>query len=176
MVEVAAHSIADSAVVGDDDAIRRTLQKMVSRPQFASAAYIDVKGGTVRVGNPYRPDLTPPDWLRNRVADGLYDINQPINVGGRDYGVLRLSFQPAVVASGFWRLIVLASGLALASLAGGLVMIRIPLARWLRPLQEVRDFERDLRSGGPGAAQRLADDVPIEFHRTFDVQIGRAHG
>ncbi len=166
VIEVAAHSVADSAVVGDDDAIKRTLEKAVNRPYFASASFIDLKGGVIRTANKSQQAYAP-EWLRQRVAARMYEINQPIVVGGRDYGVIRMTLRSSEVASSFWTLIVISGGVALGSLAGGLVLIRIPLTRWLRPLQAVRDFERDLRSGGDGT--RIIDEVPIEFRRTFEV-------
>ena len=168
VMDIAAQSIADSAVVGDDDAIRRTLEKAVAQPQFGAAAFIDLNGISIRAVNGERPELRPPGWLTAKLAAKLYDINKPIVAGGRDYGVLRLEFQPAAVAAELWMMMVGAAAIALACLAAGLVLIHFPLVRWLRPLQRVRDFERDLREGRAPESLDTAG-VPLEFRRTFGV-------
>ncbi len=170
VVDVMATTVADSAVIGDYDTIKRTLEGAVRQPQFESAAFIDIKGsGGVKVTSPSAPEVIPPDWLRDSVAAQLYDINRPIAVGGVDYGVLRLSFSPAVIAGSFWRLMLLAVAVGLGSLVGGLVLIRYPLSRWLGTLDRVQAFERDMASGAVVDGQLLAGDVPEEFRRVFDL-------
>lgn len=59
LIEVTAQTITDSAVIGDYDTIRRTLDKSVLRSQFASATFIDIGGGRLRSEN-----LTPPGRRR----------------------------------------------------------------------------------------------------------------
>ena len=97
LVEVAAQTISDSAVIGDYDTIKRTLDKAILRSQFASATFIDLKEGVLRSENVIPMDHPPPDWLSKRVAAQLYDINRNISAGGTDYVALpmRLRDQPA---------------------------------------------------------------------------------
>ncbi len=47
--QVLVQTIADSAVIGDYDTINKTLRKTLTRSPFASAAYIDLKGGAIRI-------------------------------------------------------------------------------------------------------------------------------
>ena len=47
LVEVVAQVISESAVIGDYDTIKRTLEKAIARSQFSSAAFIDLQGGVI---------------------------------------------------------------------------------------------------------------------------------
>jgi len=169
LVEVAAQTISDSAVIGDYDTIKRTLDKSIFRSQFESAAFIDLTGAALRSTNPSPSSGQAPAWLVHRVAEQLYDVNRTISVGGKDYGVLRLVFAASAIADGLWRLIVTALALALASLLGGLLLIWFPLKRWLGTLDRVRAFEPVLLPGGESLVPTPIDDVPLEFRPTFEV-------
>jgi signal transduction histidine kinase len=166
-------TISDSAVIGDYDTIRRTLERAVNHSAFSLAAFIDLKGGIVKAPNVQEPTYTPPAWLLAQVRSRLFDTNNPINVGGRDYGVLRLSFAPERIAGQLWEQTLWALLLALASVAGGLVLIWFPLARWLGKLGQVQAFEAALDQDHLAAALPNADEAPTEFRQTFEV-LGRA--
>ena len=162
-------TVSDSAVIGDDDTIARTLERVIRRSNLASVAYIDLKGHQVRAVQQEQPALVPPEWLTDLVAARLYDTNLPITVGGRDYGVLRLSFAPGLIAADLWRLARGALALSLVSLVGGLVLIRMPLVHWLGHLGRLRTMEEGLRSGGSARQMAMDDNAPIEFRETFEV-------
>ncbi len=166
-------TITDSAVIGDYDSIRRTLERAVHHSSFSSASFIDLRGGVVRAPRSDPPAVAPPQWLVRAVSSRLYDNNQTIAVGGRDYGVLRLSFAPDRIAGGLWQQTRMALALALAGLAGGLVVIRFPLVRWLGRLDRVGDFEAAMQSGQATPAMLDAEEAPAEFRKTFEV-LGRA--
>jgi PAS domain S-box-containing protein len=166
-------TIADSAVIGDYDTIRRTLERAVYHSSFSSASFIDLRGGLVRAPHAEAPPVDAPDWLVRAVAERLYDSNQPISVGGRDYGVLRLSFAPERIAGGLWAQTRIAIVLALASLAGGLLLIRFPLVRWLGNLSRVEQFEKAMDEGEAVPTLLAAEEAPTEFRATFEV-LGRA--
>ena len=166
-------TIADSAVIGDYDTIRRTLERAVYHSSFSSASFIDLRGGLVRAPHADAPPVNAPDWLVRTVAERLYDTNQTISVGGRDYGVLRLSFAPERIAGSLWAQTRIAIVLALASLAGGLVLIRFPLVHWLGNLNRVEQFEKAMDEGEAVPTLLAADEAPTEFRATFEV-LGRA--
>jgi PAS domain S-box-containing protein len=166
-------TVTDSAVIGDYDTIRRTLERAVHHSSFSSASFIDLRGGVVRAPRDDPPAVAPPQWLAKAVAARLYDNNQPIVVGGRDYGVLRLSFAPERIAGGLWQQTRMALLLALAGLVGGLAVIRFPLVRWLGRLDRVHDFEAAMQSGQATPAMLQAEEAPAEFRKTFEV-LGRA--
>jgi signal transduction histidine kinase/DNA-binding response OmpR family regulator len=174
IVDIVAHTVADSAVIGDYDTIKRTLEGVATRPMFDSMAFLEINGAGVRATSKSRPSASPPDWLRERVAARLYDVNRPIKVGGKDYGVLRLVFSADVIAGNLWALVLWSLAVGAAGLAGGLVLIRFPLRRWLGALDRVQAFERDIRAGGGDAAALMLGDVPQEFRATFDVLLRTA--
>jgi signal transduction histidine kinase/CheY-like chemotaxis protein len=169
MVEVAAQTVSDSAVIGDYDTIQRTLDKAILQSQFSSATFIDLHGGMVKSVNPQHPDFPPPFWLVDRLAEHLYDVNRVISAGGVDYGVLRLTFAVDVIAGGLWRLLSTALFLGVAALVGGLLLIRYPLKRWLGALDKARMFEHQADEGTPIELQRLVADLPLEFRPLFEV-------
>ncbi|HJW04744.1 MAG TPA: ATP-binding protein, partial [Azospira sp.] len=169
LVEVAVQTVGDSAVIGDYDTIKRTLEKSILGSQFAAASYIDLAGGIIKAGNSETPAQHPPQWLRDAIAEQLYDVNRTVNVGGRDYGVLRLTFAVDVVAAGLWQLLQAALLLALASFFGGLLLIWFPLRHWLGSLERVRTFEVNHPQNGALAGEALLEDVPLEFRHTFEV-------
>jgi nitrogen fixation negative regulator NifL len=169
MMSVAAHSVADSAVIGDFDTITKILERVVARSHFAQAQFIDANGVAIKAVNEYKVSFPPPQWLQAMVQERLFDVNHNIVVGGKDYGVLRLSFAADKVASDLWRLALLALALALGALAGGVVLIRIPLHRWLGNFDRVRAHEPDILSGAVDVNDLLDSDAPVEIRDTFSI-------
>ncbi len=168
--QVLVQTIADSAVIGDYDTINKTLKKTLTRSPFASAAYIDLKGGAIRIDSAPNPNVgQAPQWLANRVGRDLEPINAVISVGGRDYGVLRLNFAADKVAAEVWDLMRGALLLALSGLFSGLVIIGLPMLRWLRNLKRIGAFEAEIREGRIDPNRVIDADAPIEIRRAFDV-------
>ena len=153
LIEVTAQTIADSAVIGDYDTIRRTLERSTLRSQFAAATFIDMGGGRLNSESRTPPEARAPAWLRARIAEHLYEVNRVISAGGRDYGVLRLEFDVDMISGSLWVLFRNALLLTVLGLSGGLLMIWFPLKRWLGPLGRVRSLE----DGEPPGA--LAEQV-----------------
>ncbi len=169
LASVIAPTVSDSAVIGDDDTIARTLERAIYHSSFDSAAFIDLKGRKIDARRQDSPDIPAPAWLVDQVAAQLYDTNLPIAVGGRDYGVLRLRFAPEMIAGDFWRPVRAALLLGVLSLMGGLLLIRLPLQHWLGHLGRLRSLEEGLLRGGSDRQTALDDSAPIEFRQTFEV-------
>lgn len=169
LIAVVAPTVSDSVVIGDYDTVRRTLERAIHHSSFESALYIDLKGGRVEARRTQPVATPPPLWLTRIVEERLYDTNQTIVVGGRDYGILRLHFAPDHIAGALWQQARLAMTLAGISLAGGLVMIRLLLVRWLKHLDRLDSHEEQIRSGVLDARTLMSDDAPLEFRRTFEV-------
>jgi signal transduction histidine kinase/CheY-like chemotaxis protein len=169
LVEVVAQVVSDSAVIGDYDTIQRTLDKSILRSQFASAKFIDLAGGVIKSENTTISKTKAPVWLQEGIAEQLYEVNRTLSVGGTDYGILRLAFSVDLIAQGLWQLILVALGLAIVSLLGGLLVIWFPLKHWLGTLERVNNFERDFSFNGDAAGAALIDDLPLEFRPTFEV-------
>lgn len=146
LARVVAPAISDGA---DYDSIQRTLEHATAHSDFAYAAFIDLKGGTVKTRRSEPPDTTPPDWLLAAVARRLYDTNLPIVVGGRDYGVLCMSSGADHIAADIWRKARAAIMLAASGLVFGLLLIWLPLRQWLGNLGRLQSFEADMRTGRP---------------------------
>lgn len=166
-------SVSDSAVIGDYDTIRRGLERVVEGSDFSQAEFIDLRGAALVAPAGSNLDVQAPAWLRDAIAAGLYDVNLPINAGGRDYGVLRLRFDPQRVAGPLWeqtRIALLLGGFAMVV---GLLLIRAMLSRWLGPLSRVQQVEELVRRGGAlPASGMLPGSTPVEFQETFEV-LGR---
>ena len=175
MMSVAAQTIRDSAVIGDYDTIAKTLDRTIARSSFSKAQFIDTNGGVITSNHSVAPALIPPDWLLKKVEERLYDLNLNINVGGKDYGVFRLSFAPEEVAGDLWRIAVFTLLATLAALFAGVVLIRIPLRRWLGNFDRVRAREGEILAGSIDINALLDSDAPVEIRHTFDI-ISRAAG
>ena len=167
LVLVMAPTILDSVVIGDYDTVQKTLQRAIRHSDFASAEFIDTRGGRLHVAEHGGAPGAAPRWLTDLVATRLYDANQTITAGGRDYGVLRMSYAPDAIAGPLWQQATLAVGLGLLALVGGLVGIHVPLRRWLGKLDRLQAFDRE---GALAAAEPMprAEDAPLELRRTFE--------
>src|SRR5574343_494372 len=169
LIEVVAQVIGESAVIGDYDTIKRTLDKAVTRSQFDSATFIDLDGGIIRSKDSRQPSIAPPAWLHDQIAAQLYDVNRNISAGGIDYGVLRLTFAVDAIAGALWELLITAAGLALAGFVGGLLLIWFPLRHWLSSLDRIRLFELHAAERSESDEPLSIADVPLEFRPTFDL-------
>jgi PAS domain-containing protein len=175
MVNVAAQAIGDSAVIGDYDTIAKTLDRAISQSNFDKAQFIDTKGGVLAANHHARIWAAPPKWLVDLVSGRLFDINENIRVGGKDYGVLRLSFDETQIASELWRVAIYTALMSLAALLAGVVLIRIPLKRWLGNFDRVRAHESEILAGSIDIRALLDSDAPVEIRHTIDI-ISRAAG
>ena len=175
MVNVAAQTVGDSAVIGDYDTISKTLDRTIARSNFAKAQFIDTNGGVLVAKNDVTPVIAPPYWLLTLVQERLFDVNHNIRVGGKDYGVFRLTFAAEEIAGELWRIAVFALLVALCALVVGGLLIRIMLKRWLGNFDRVRLRETEILAGSMDINALLDADAPMEIRHTFDI-ISRAAG
>ena len=169
LMNVAAETVGDSAVIGDYDTISKTLQRAILRSSFSQAQFLDTRGGVITVTNPPGPSAHPPRWLSRYVKEQLFDLNHNIRVGGRDYGVLRLTFAPDEVAGKLWRIVLDSLAVALGALIVGILAIRVPLKRWLGNFDRVRAREAEILSGEVDIRALLDADAPLEILHTVDI-------
>jgi PAS domain S-box-containing protein len=171
MLEVAALTVADSAVIGDYDTINRTLQRIVHASTLEKAEFIDVRGGKLTVSHDHQHDhdIPAPAWLIHLVAERLGDANEVIRIGGTDYGVLRLKFATDAIAAELWQLILWSFAVATGFLLIGSAVIQVPLRRWLGNFDRVRLRESDILSGAIAVSALLDRDAPEEIRSTFDI-------
>jgi PAS domain S-box-containing protein len=169
MMNAAAQSVADSAVIGDYDTINRTLKYAIERSHFAQAKFIDAKGGVITANNQAAVSHAPPHWLTQRIQEQLGDVNHNVVVGGKDYGVLRLVFATEAVAGELWRVVLFALVLSLGGLAVGVTLIRIPIRRWLGNFDRVRAHEAEILSGAININELIGSDAPAEIRDSFDI-------
>ena len=169
MMDIAEPVVTDSAVIGDYDTITRTLERAIYKSHFSQALFIGTEGSILKVENLSPPNFAGPQWLKNIVTNRLFDINRNIAVGGKDYGVIRLKFEPVGIASEFWRLLQWAMSLGFGAFLGGVLLIRIPLKRWLGNFDRVRTSEQEILSGSVDVASLLDRDAPAEARQIFKI-------
>ncbi len=168
LAEASAPPVITLAARGDAPALQRLLERAVQQAPVASVAYVDPEGLVIKSENLARPRGGAPDWLRGEVDALLSDLNRPLTEGGRSYGSLRLSHDVDAVARRLWNQLVVALGLALAGLIGGLALIWLGLRRWLA---SIRRLSARLSSDSPQSgeqARQLVQAVPVEFRPTFE--------
>jgi len=167
LVEVATQTIEDSVVIGDYDTVQRTLNKMLFQSPFKRAEFLDVSGGVLRVQAPPVTRAPAPGWLADLIAAKLYDVNRIANVGGKDYGVVRLSFDERKIAAQLWTLVVETASLAAILFVVALGLMRTLLRRWLANLGRLRSFEDEVAAGRVNAEAALHLDAPIEIQEAI---------
>ena len=167
VLSIMATPVGDSAVVGDYDAIQRTLLKGISREQFSEIQYIDAKGGRLRAANATPVRQQPPSWLLSLVRNRIYPSNHNISIGGLDYGVLRLTLSPEVIAGSLWDILVIALLIGVSSLVSGALIIWWPLNSWLRTISTFKQMEQEIQAGQPTDLNLLGKNVPEELRELF---------
>jgi diguanylate cyclase (GGDEF)-like protein/PAS domain S-box-containing protein len=167
LVEVATQTIEDNVVIGDYDTVRRTLGKMLFQSPFKRAEFIDATGSTIRVDAPRVTRALAPRWLTALIADKLYDVNRIANVGGKDYGVVRLQFDEEKLAAQLWSLVLETAGVALAVFIASLALMRTLVRSWLANLGRLRSFENDVAAGRVTAEAALLADAPTEIQEAI---------
>ena len=167
VIEIAAQAVADAAVVNDLDAIKRTLKSGINRTPFGTALYLEVDGNRLSAEAPAR-FTDAPQWLNRLVRERLPDVNRVIEVGGRDYGVLRLKFVVERVSDYLWRTIVNTLLFGAVVLAAGLVVTRILLARWLSSLGHLQRFVEQIKAGQLDAKASVSLNAPAEIRNTLE--------
>jgi two-component system sensor histidine kinase/response regulator len=169
LVEVVAQAVQDSVIIGDYDTVSKTLNRGVQGSVFSSASFIDLSGGKIIAQRQAGNHGTVPLRLEAWVANQLDDINRPVTVGGKDYGILRLKFDAPAVAENLWSLTVFAISMGLLSLLGGLILIRVPIARWLGSLDRLRGLLESLGTGKLDAQTFDAKDQPTEIRQIVEM-------
>jgi diguanylate cyclase (GGDEF)-like protein/PAS domain S-box-containing protein len=167
VIEITAQAVADAAVVNDLEAINRTLAAGVNRTPFGSARYLEVDGHELRFDAPPHRSKAPAT-LRALVAERLPDVNRVVEVGGRDYGVLRLSFLVDGVADYLWATLFNTLLFATGALTLGLLATRALLARWLSNLGTLQRFVEQVQAGELDAQATVSMNAPEEVRRTLE--------
>lgn len=167
VIEITAQAVADAAVVNDLEAINRTLAAGVNRTPFGSARYLEVDGHELRFDAPPHRSRAPAT-LRALVAERLPDVNRVVEVGGRDYGVLRLSFLVDGVADHLWATLFNTLLFGTSALALGLLVTRALLSRWLSNLGTLQRFVEQVQAGELDAQATVSMNAPEEVRRTLE--------
>jgi signal transduction histidine kinase len=166
LIVVVAQTITESAVVGDYDTIKRTLEKSLLNSRFSSAEFVDQGGARIRSENKEKPDPWTPQWLRRAISDKLPGFDTKVAVGGKDYGVLRMAYDTDDLAVDLWRVVRSALLLALASMIGGMLLIWFPLKRWLGNLK--MESLAPVSGNMPTTiSQQFIDEAPLEFRQAL---------
>ena len=169
LIEVTAQAIQESVIIGDYDAVKRTMETAVTHTSFDRVAFIDLSGARIALGQEGRTKGYVPRWLTDLFAERFYDVNRVISAGGRDYGVLRLSFDSATASEEVWSLIKATLTLTLGGLVVGLAVVRLLLMRWLTNLNTLKALEERVQIGELDAQAQLMQSAPLEIRQAIDV-------
>lgn len=164
-----APTLSDSAVIGDFDTIKRLLEQAIRNSKFSEVSFIDLDGSEIKAVNRVSPESIAPSALQRYIAERLFDISLPVRAGGRDYGVLRMKFDSALVAESLWEMTEKVIGLGLIALCTGILFVGIPLKRWIGALNRVESYERDIETGKTELSTALDGPVPKELQATFEM-------
>jgi two-component system sensor histidine kinase/response regulator len=165
VMEMVHQAVQDNVVIGDYDTVRRTLGKAVQGSVFRSAEFIDMAGGAMLVEARVQRTVVPPQWLYGLLLPRFYDVNRSITVGGVDYGVLRLRYDVAAVATSLWKAMVLGALLWAATLVLTMGVTRLLLHRWLRAMSHLEGFRRSVAAGEELPVHLVDAASPTEVHQ-----------
>jgi len=167
LVEIVTRSVEESVVIGDYDTVKRTLNQLLIRSPFKQAEFLDLGGGAIRL-QAAATHLTPaPAWFTELIVDRFYDVNRVIAVGGKDYGVIRLTFDEQRLAAQLWSLVAETSAVAWVLFMASLALTHIFLRRWLENLGGLRLLEHDLAAGRVMAEASFRADAPSEIQEAI---------
>ncbi|KTC53189.1 diguanylate phosphodiesterase [Pseudomonas syringae ICMP 19498] len=167
LIEVAAQAVEESVVIGDYDTIKRTLEKTLARSPFKWAMFIDLSGGVIRLEAASAPVGRAPAWIESEVAARLFDVNRPITIGGKDYGVMRLSFNAERIAAELYSLVIQATLFAVFFLLISLMLMGFMIKRSLAHLGKLHSYEAEIASGAVAAEAMLVADAPMEIQEAI---------
>lgn len=167
LIEVAAQAVEESVVIGDYDTIKRTLEKTLARSPFKSAMFIDLSGGVIRLEAASVPIGRAPGWIESEVAVRLFDVNRPITIGGKDYGVMRLTFNAERIAAELYSLVIKAILFAVSFLLISLMLMGLMIKRSLAHLGKLHSYEAEIASGAVAAEAMLVADAPMEIQEAI---------
>jgi diguanylate cyclase (GGDEF)-like protein len=167
LVEAVIQPIEESVVIGDYDTVKRTLGKMIVKSPFKRAQFLEVSGGAISLEAQDSQYAAPPDWFTALIVERFYDVNRVISVGGKDYGVMRLSFDVNRLAAQLWQLVMETAAMALVLASASLLLMRVLLRRWLERLGGLRAFEHDVAAGLVTAEAPLHEDAPLEIQEAI---------
>ena len=163
LIELAESAVRDSAIIGDYDTVKKTLDRAIQGSPFSQVKFIGLDGGTITVKARSLEGHTAPGWLSDWTAHRFADVNRVVAAGGKDYGVLRLQFDTDSVAERLWSLLAYFSAAAAASLVFGLAVIRYALSRWLGNLDRLQAFGAAMGAGTLGTSQLQIKGAPTEI-------------
>lgn len=163
LIEVVAQSVQDSVLIGDYDTVQRILDKGVQGSVFATAMFKDTGGASVVAQSRTPVGPGTPSFITDWVKLRLDDVNRPVSIGGKDYGVLRLEYDARLVAEDLWSITVLVLSLGLVSLVAGLLLIRWALNHWLGGLEKLREVVQTLGTGSGQTQTLVIDGAPAEI-------------
>ncbi len=167
LVEAVIQPIEESVVIGDYDTVKRTLGKMIVKSPFKRAQFLEVSGGAISLEAQDSQHAAPPAWFTALIVERFYDVNRVISVGGKDYGVMRLSFDVNRLAAQLWQLVMETAAMALVLASASLLLMRVLLRRWLERLGGLRAFEHDVAAGLVTAEAPLHEDAPLEIQEAI---------
>ena len=169
LIEVTAQAIQESVIIGDYDAVKRTLETAVTHTPFDRVSFIDLSGAGIALGVEGGTRGYVPDWLTGLLTERFFDVNRVIAAGGRDYGVLRLSFNIAKASEEIWSLVKATLMLTLGGLVVGLAVVRLLLMRWLTNLNTLKALEARVQVGELDAQAQAMQSAPLEIRQAIDV-------
>lgn len=169
LIDVAGQAVEESAVIGDYDTVRRTLAKTVASPIFSVAEFIDMKGSVVKADDHVKHEATAPSWLTRMISERVFNANRNIVVGGRDYGVMRLTFDVEEIALSLWGLIVQGTVLGSLFMLGSMVLIHAMTRKWLGSLQRLKKYQDKVLAGEIDAEAQAVGNEPAEILQALEV-------
>jgi len=138
-------ALAEVIVIGDFTTLQQTLDYYVKRPLVIEVQFQDNRGVLTS-----RADVIPsiaPQWFLSLFDYHILQDKAQVKVGGREYGILRLTVSPRLLADRVWRRLLQHLSILLMAVMIDFVGIWLVLYFGLRPLNALQQATAELAQG-----------------------------
>lgn len=144
-----AQALTEPAITGDYALIQQLLDKGVQQPAIQSIVWTDSSGHHVQNAETPESDavLTAPSWFAHWPNFPQYSKTKDINVGGENYGRLRVEVATIPVINQIWEKMLGKLGILLLGIGSLFALLGTLVSNGLRPLYALQKASQQFGQG-----------------------------
>ncbi len=172
-------SVAEQALIGDYAAIQQQLTTCADRPDVDSVTFRDARGKTLMAVSPRKRDSVPTWIIRLFSPLKPGGISKEVTLGGVQYGLLTLEFDPVLAQNRLYRSAVVQTSASILFIFVILSLTWRPLRANLQVLLGLKEAAQRFESGEYDAMVAYSPGNPPELRQTakaFNAMGGRIGG
>ena len=162
------NSVAEQAVIGDYTAIDQILRTGATYRLVLELNYLDPDNNTLAATSS-NTDARYPAWFRSWLDLPTRPIARKVEVGGQDYGTLKLWYSHVDFTNQLWLTLQRQAVLTGFVLCGVFFLIAMVLRHGLQPLMAVTEMAAKLRRGEYNGVAVSTQDAAPEIRETIEM-------